>query len=194
VTRSVLEERVYQSQFRSGQLEVFVGLGLALIGLAWVSGHIVLGAVVPAVLSVLWPGFRRRFVTPRAGHMKMRASRMKRERRALSIVVLLGFLALAVVFATILVADLGSETVVASDLVRALPACIVAAGALLVALVLGIRRTWLYAIPLVVSGALCVVFELDPGWSLVGSGAVILLAGIALLLDFVRETPAHGPE
>lgn len=188
MNRVDLEERVYRSRFTSGLLEIFVGAALVLIGLGWLTGHLAIVSVVPVLLALLWPSVTSRVVSPRAGRVTFRAPRKRRERRGLVIMALLGGLTFVALVA-LLVVGLGSESLLARDLVRGLPAFLLAVGSLVAASVFGIRRTYFYAIPLLVGAALSIVLRIDPGWSLLGSGVVIFLAGAVFLFGFVRNRP-----
>ncbi|NVJ69975.1 MAG: hypothetical protein HWE08_06460, partial [Alphaproteobacteria bacterium] len=57
---SKMEGLLTRQFFDDGLLDMFVGVGLALIGIAWLSGLLALGAIVPAVMMQYWKPLRQK--------------------------------------------------------------------------------------------------------------------------------------
>jgi len=74
-----LEGEAYQDSFSDGLVDVFLGLGLAVIGVTWlwlepVAG--LAGVFAAAIAGILVP-VRRRIVEPRVGYVRWTAPRLK---------------------------------------------------------------------------------------------------------------------
>lgn len=184
-----LEQHAYRSEYASGLLETFVGVGLLILGVGWLTGYLPIASVGPALLAMLWPAVRNRFLGPRMGRVKFRAERRRRERTGFIALVLLGFVTFGLATAVFLLQIRGSAPLQLGDVIGGLPGTLLAIGAVLAALMFGLPRIFGYA-ALFFLGAVCtVVFDLDPGWSLIGTGAVLVAAGGVLLAVFVRNQP-----
>jgi hypothetical protein len=88
----------------------------------------------------------------------------------------------------------GADPFIPADLIRGLPAVLLGVGALLAGSMFGLRRIYGYAVLLLLSAVLVIVFELDPGWSMLSVGAILLAVGMVLLATFLRNTPVLRAE
>jgi hypothetical protein len=190
--RHDLEERVYRAEFASGLLELFVGTGLICVGLAWLADLVALGAVAPALLALLWPGVRNRWIAPRAGRVTFRPERRRRERSALVGLLGIGAVALAVVGLVLAVRDGGSS--LSAELVRGLPAALLGVGAVVAGAMFGLPRISWYAVLLFAGAVVAIALPLDPGWVLLGAGTILAGAGAVLLVRFLRANPVVRAE
>ena len=178
------ERGMYRASFDDGLLDLFSGLGLALVGLAWLFDLVALGAVAPALLLPFWPLARRRITEPRTGFARFREERVALERKKH-----LGLVATCCLFLAAAVggwfAVRGVIRASAAHLVAGLPAFLLAIGAVLAGVILGLGRFGFYAFLLLCAGAFVIREDLDPGWSILGGGVAILLCGLGLLARFV---------
>jgi len=183
------ERGLYGASFDDGLLDLFCGAVLSLIGVAWIFDLVVLGPIAPALLLPFWPLARRWITEPRTGFVRFHPERAAREKRKR-----LGFLALGCGFlvAGIVVyfAVRGGEHRSWAHLVRGLPGLLLGVGAIVAGLVFGLARFLVYATLLMAGGGVVIHERLDPGWSIVGAGVAITLAGLILLTRFVKRHPA----
>lgn len=188
------EKGLYRASFDDGLLDLFCGAVLTLMGVAWIFDIVALGPLAPAILIPFWPLARRRITEPRTGFVRPHPERTAREKRKH-----LGFFALGCGFliAGIVVyfATRGGDHRSWAHLVRGLPGLLLAVGTAIAGLAFGLTRFLAYAVLLVAGGAVAIHQTLDPGWSIVGGGVAITLAGAFLLSRFVaRHTVVSGDE
>ncbi len=89
-----LEMETYQTLWKDGLLDLFVGAGLILTGFAWLVGLFWMGMIIPAVLIALWPLARRSISAPRAGSFTPSRQRQAWEQGNLLALALAGVAAL----------------------------------------------------------------------------------------------------
>jgi len=183
-----LEEAAYTESYSDGLVDVFIGLSVVWIGVAWqwIDSLAGLAGVFPAVLGPALAPLRRRIVEARAGFVSWSLPRRQWERRQLWALFSLGVAALLV--------GIGVYVSVADEfdfgsLVAGLPAILLAIPALLLGFASGMRRLLGYGVVLFLAGAATVVADADPGIPLLVGGAVILASGISLFSRFVRANP-----
>ena len=89
-----LERAAYRSRWDDGLIDLFVGLSLLWIGVAWMWIEPLAGVagVFPAVAVVPFITFRNRFIEERAGYVRFSEQRRRWERRNLLALVALGVL------------------------------------------------------------------------------------------------------
>jgi hypothetical protein len=186
-----LTRKLYRRSFDDGWLDVLVGLGLTLIGLAWLADQIVLGALVPAVLAPFWTIGRRALVEPRLASPQFGTAQQAETRRALTGWVIfgagVGLTELAFLF---FVNRGGTGLAGLDDLAVGIPALLVGVG-LFAGLILGAKRFAAYgvfAIGLGLTGAWAGVEQ--PGLLILLSGGLVLACGGALLARFMARHPA----
>lgn len=189
-----LESNVYRDSYSDGLVDIFIGLGMALIGGSWLwveSNAGVAGAIAAVIAWVMVP-VRRRFVEPRMGYVKWAAPRIKWENQQKKLLfwMLTASVLVGVAFVQASLTDgasTGDRTVVAG-----LPALLFAVGAFVVAARSGIRRLWVYGTVLLAAAAVTVAIEAGPGGSLFVCGVVIGVGGVALLVRFLRLHRVSG--
>jgi len=184
-----LEPKMIHTFWHDGLVDILLGFGLVLIGVAWHFDLVALGPIAPALLVPLWGPIRVKFIEPRLGFAKFTQEREKKNRQFLSSMVLIGLftlgLGVAVYFFTI-GKGLGEVTWIA-----ALPALLLAAPVLATGVLIKSRRFFLYAGILILAGVLVAVTQLGPSIGLWVPGVFILLWGILLMIHFFKETTAN---
>ena len=93
------ENRIFQSYWEDGLVDVFLGLGLALMGVAWIAGLVPIAATVPVVLMPLWMAARKLITLPRAGYVSLSAERRSKTQHGLNIAGVIGFAIVAALLA-----------------------------------------------------------------------------------------------
>ena len=187
-------DRVYRTFWQDGLLDVFAGLALVGVGISWVTGYHGLGAVCPAIAVPLWSVFRKRLVEPRLGHVRFDEEREQRVRLSLGTLVGTGcgFFLVAVYLYWVISSN--PPAIKLESYIAALPAVLVGIGGWLCAFMFGIHRLAFYGAVCVVAGVVIVFLELDPGWSLLASGALTAIAGGVLLVKFLSSFPRLSQE
>jgi hypothetical protein len=184
-----MEDRVFRSFWQDGLLDCFSGLGLVAVGIAWVTGNVPLGAVIPALLVPIWPLVRKRVTAPRLGQVRFNAARRGRERRKLGRVgLLLGLTAFAAtVF--LLLAFVPQDTVAPRSWIAGLPAALLGLLSIVTALLWGLRRFHVYAALLAAGAVAVVTLDTHPGWGFLVPGILVSFVGVMLLTRFLRRNP-----
>lgn len=182
------ERGIYRASFDDGLLDLFCGLTLVLMGVAWIFDLVVLGPLAPAILIPFWAVARRRLIEPRTGFARFHPERERLENKKQ-----LGFFAIGCCF---LIAGIviymrvrGRETADWSHLVAGLPGVLLAVAALIAGLAFGLARFLAYAVVLVASGAATIHWRLDPGWSILAGGLAMLGVGTFLFAGFLNRHP-----
>jgi hypothetical protein len=191
-----LEREAYQDSYADGIIDLFVGVSLLWIGVAWIwlpdlAG---LAGILPAIFVVPVLEGRKRFLEPRVGYVKWGATRRRWEQRNLValLVVGVGFLLLGIA-AYLLVSRSSADSDVASLLMPGLIALLLALLAIGLAFLMGTWRMLAYAGVLAVGGIVTAWADANPGWPLLAAGIVITVTGIAMLVRFIRDNPVLTP-
>lgn len=191
-----LEKRVYTSTWDDGLIDLFAGLGLTLVGIAWLFDLVALGPIAPAVIISCWPAARRRIREPRAGYVRIGESRRRQEKSNV-------WFLMALATATFLLGLFGYVYLVRAGvptagivrlLVPGLPAALLGIGTLIVGRMLGLVRFYAYGLALFSGAAVVAGLRFDPGAALIVGGAAMLLTGAALLKRFLRLYPVPAAE
>ncbi len=183
-------DRIFRAYWQDGSIDLFAGIGLALIGIGWLADLIAISAVFPAILVPLWVAFRSKLVEPRLGHIRFdqpRRSQLRRVHTGLLIagcVMLLLGIAVYLKFRGPLAVDQWLRAVV-----PALPAVLVGFGGVLTGFLMGLHRFARYGIACIAAGLIVALLQVDPGWSLLAGGCVALISGALLLRAFFRDFP-----
>lgn len=188
---SQLENRLFKHYFDDGLLDMFIGVGLALLGAAWLCEMVALGAIVPVVLMPLWKPLRERLVESRAGSIKFKAERQVQNKASFTKWMLFGIVILASEVFIIFVVD--RETFLDSDwfiqLVPGLPSILIAAPLVVVALYLGIGRLCFYGVLSAGFGLLVMIdTAIEPGHAILLTGVSTLLVGSLVFFQFIRKS------
>ena len=187
-----LEREAYQDSYSDGLIDLFIGLGLAAIGALWLWMESVAGLAGAFAAAVTWAlvPIRRRIVEPRIGYVRWTAPRLKWERKQLTLLLVLGTVALIVGVGLVL--DIASgDDITRGDrnVVAGLPAILLAISAFVLAATSGFKRLWGYGTLLLSAAAVTILIEVDPGGSLLTAGAAIGVVGLVLLGRFLRANP-----
>jgi len=189
MTRSdTVQQRLLRSFWADGLLDILVGVGLLIVGIAWMAGFLALAPVCAPLLIVLWRPLRQRIVEPRAGYVRFLASQRRETRSNLLAVVSIGVVSLAAVLSAQLLTTTGALSPPQGRWVAALPAGIVAFGLAITAGLTGARRFYFYAAALLGMAQVTSALMDRPDVPLLAGGVLILVRGIMLLVDFIRQS------
>jgi hypothetical protein len=190
-----LEHDAYAAAYSDGILDTFFGLSILWIGAAWLwlPDFSALAGVLPAIFIAPVIALQKRVVSERLGHVVWSRTRRHRERTGTIALVALGVVALALGIGVFLAAtQQASDTTLIETLIPGLPALLLALGAAAVALTTGIRRPFIYAAVLGVSGLVTILGDGDPGLDMFISGCVITIIGATMLATFLRRYPRRS--
>lgn len=188
-----VEAALFHSYWDDGVLDILGGVGLLGVGVAWSFGQPAVGAVVPAALVPLWIPLRRKIVEPRAGFVEFSRSRKRRVARGLNGTLILGVVALAGALAAYFSAPTGQGSAMDS-LVAGLPAALLALLAMLTGLLTGAQRFALYGIALAFAAVATILMDGGPAVPMLAVGALVLCAGVALLVRFLADSADYTAE
>jgi len=186
-----MEKQAYHTLWEDGLIDIFIGLGLFLIGAFWLTQDSGYGAFVAPILVPFWIGARKRISEPRRGVVEFSAERMTKENRKLTGLMLFGVATLVMGIVWYVIGRPGGALPAnwASHVVAGLPAMLLAIPALIVALAYGLSRFHIYAAVLMGSAVAVVLLDLRPGWGFIPAGIVGLVVGGVILGRFVRKYP-----
>jgi hypothetical protein len=185
-----VEKRILRHFWADGLVDLFLGTGLLLAGLLWLSGFAVFVPLVPAGLLPLWVIARTRITRPRAGHIRFSKQQIDDTRTGLNIAGVVGF-ALLTLFGTLFIIlrdDAGMSSGIES-LVIGLPMLIIATSLLVARIAFGLPRFFIHAIVAAAAGLLGVVASIDPGLQFCGAGLTISVVGMSVFVRFLRDYP-----
>ena len=184
---------MFQATWRDGSIDLFAGLAVAAIGVAWVLDLIWLGACLPPLFVPVWVAFRRQVTESRFGYVRFAPERRGRLNRAQIGLILVG-VAVLVGFITAACAADGAPPPWLVAAVPALPAVLVGIGALVSAIAFGIPRLAAFAPIFAATGGAVAWWGGDPGWSLLAGGAAVAAWGGWMLARFLRAFPVLSNE
>jgi len=182
-----LEQRAYRTVVDHGLFDVVIGAFLVAIGLMLHADLDYMPEVVFFIGVVALEQARRRLIEPRIGHVRLRAERRARLKAWRWLTLLALVVAVLGVFAL-----RGLGWIDYPDNAR--PLVVTGCFALPLALaawLFGFRRWSVYAATVFAGGIIEWRFSLPYGSSWYFSGGLVVVAGLALLLRFVREHPAN---
>lgn len=189
-----LESEAYQDSFADGLIDLFLGLALASIGITWLwfeSEAGIAGAIAAVIAWAVIP-IRRRIVEPRIGYVRWKAPRLKWERKQLRL--LFGLVTAAMLIGVAVAQSIATGDDLAApdrNFVAAMPAILLAIGALVLAATSGFKRLWGYGAVLLSAATVTILIEAGPGGSLLTAGIAIGVAGAVLLGRFLRAHPVR---
>lgn len=188
-----LESDAYRRAYSDGIIDLFVGVSLLWIGLAWIwlPDFAGLAGVLPAVFVPVAMATRKRVVERRVGYVKWSEPRRNKERRNLIGLLGAGVLLFLAGIAAFLVVDgsLVSDDVLDS-VMPGLLAWLLAILALGLAYAMEAWRFVVYAAALGIAGVITAIQQANPGWPMLASGVVITITGLTMLIGFLRANPA----
>ncbi len=187
-----LESDAYRSSYDDGIIDLFVGLSLVWIGVAWMWIPSLAGVagVFPAILVTGVLAARKRLIEARTGYVRWREDRRIWERRNLWILLTAGTALFLLGVGTFVTVSDASATLDLEWVLPGLLAILLALLALGLVFVTGLRRMAGYAAVLLAAGLVAAAKETNPGMPLLVAGGAITVVGAALLVRFLRRHPA----
>lgn len=181
------EARVFAAWWQDGLLDLMAGVGVALIGVAWILGLPAIGAVVPAMIVPLWGDLRSRITEGRLGRARFGAERRRRLTRGNVAAIGLGVLLLSI--NVLMIVTIDEPGAWFRWLLPGLPAMLLALMGVVAALMLQLPRFAGYAAVMVAAGLTVAALQAEPGWGIFGGGVVVAAAGALMLRRFLAEFP-----
>ena len=187
-----LEQQTYRDSYSNGIIDIYIGISLLWIGVAWIWLPDIAGlaGALPAIFIAPMLVARKRFSEKRIGYVKWTEPRRQWEHRNLVGALVLGtaFLLLGV-GAYIFVSDSAADPDVLGNLAPGLIAWLLALVAIGLAFLMPARRMLAYAMVLIAAGIWTAQENASPGWPLLAAGTVVTVTGIAMLIRFIRSNP-----
>ena len=187
-----MEQSAYRRTYSDGIIDLFVGVSFLFIGAVWIwlPDYGALAGILPAVLVTAAITGRKQFVVRRLGYVRWSEPRRDKERRNLIMLVGGGvFMLLVGVLAFLVVEGSLVDKTMLDLLAPGLLAWLLAFLALGLAVLLEAWRFVFYGSALAAGGLATALLEANPGWPLLGSGVVIAITGLVMLILFVRSHP-----
>jgi len=191
-TLQALERDAYRESYSDGIIDLFFGLSLVWIGAAWIwlPDFAGLAGVITAVFVTAVLAWRKKVVESRAGYVQWSGPRRRWEQRNFVAVFLAGVVLFLLAIGTF-VAFEGAEA--SFDKVGpAILAWLLALLATGLAFIMDAKRLLMYALALLVSGAIAAATDSNPGWPLLASGVAITISGTAMLTMYRRRYPQQA--
>ena len=187
-----LERQTYRDSYSDGIIDIYVGISLLWMGVAWIwlPDSAGLAGVLPAIFITPMLAGRKRFLENRIGYVKWTKPRRQWEHRNLAGALIAGtaFLLLGV-GVYLLASDSTADGDILSNVGPGLIAWLLAVVAIGLAFLMSARRMLAYAGVLIAGGIWTAQENASPGWPLLAAGTVITVTGIAMLITFVRNNP-----
>jgi heme/copper-type cytochrome/quinol oxidase subunit 3 len=187
-----LERRTYRGFYSDGIIDIYIGISLLWIGVAWIWLPDIAGlaGVLPAIFITPMLTGRKRFLERRIGYVKWTEPRRQWEHRNLVAALITGtaFLLLGVgvyMFAS----DSAADRDILGNVAPGLIAWLLAAVAIGLAFLMSARRMLAYGGVLIAGGIWTAQANASPGWPLVAAGILVTITGIAMLTVFIRSNP-----
>lgn len=183
-----LEAALFRTYWDDGLLDLVCGLAVLSIGIGWWFRQVVLAAVAPAVIWLLWAPLRRKLIEPRAGFVEFSHARQQHAQRSLRLTLLLGIGAFLLGIGAFLYVQwqgMGSEYI---RIIPAVPAALLAGGAFIGAQFTRARRFLVYGVVMLVVAGLTAVYDLGPAAPMLIGGIVVTLSGSSLLIRFLQAS------
>lgn len=187
-TPNRLEADLFRTYWDDGLLDLVCGVAVLAIGIGWWFHQVVLAAVAPALIWLLWAPLRRKLVEPRAGYVEFSQARETRIRRNLWLTALLGVGSFLLgIGAFVYVQSQGMDARYI-QIIPAVPAALLAGGAFIGAQHTGAQRFMVYGVVLLVAAGLTAVYDLGPAVPMLIGGVVVTLSALILLIRFLRAS------
>jgi hypothetical protein len=187
-----LERRTYRDFYSDGIIDIYVGISLLWIGVAWIwlPDMAGLAGVFPAIFIAPMLAGRKRFLEQRIGYVKWTETRRQWEHRNLVAALIAGTVFLLLGLGVFMLAsDSAADRDVLGTVAPGLIAWLLAALAIGLAFLTSARRMLLYGAVLVAGGIWTAQADASPGWPLLVAGSLIATTGAAMLIGFVRRNP-----
>ena len=180
-----LESRSYRLSVDHGLIDILIGAVLIAFGLMLHADLDYMPVIVFFIGVVAYPRAQRRLIEPRIGHVRLHVDRVARLKtwKWLTFGVLL-----TTVFGVLALRGLGWIDYPENAAPLIVTGCFALALAV-AAWLFGIRRGFAWAAILLTGGLIEWRFDLDYGLSWYFSGGLIVLAGLLMLVRFMRANP-----
>lgn len=187
-----LERQTYRDSYADGIIDIYIGISLLWIGVAWIWLPDIAGiaGALPAIFITPMLIGRKRFSEKRIGYVKWTEPRRQWEHRGF-----VGALALGTAFLLLGVgvymfsSDSATDGDTLGNLAPGLIAWLLAMVAIGLAFLMSARRMLAYGMVLIAGGIWTAQENGSPGWPLLAAGVVVTITGIAMLIRFIRENP-----
>jgi hypothetical protein len=187
-----LEEHTYRDSYSNGIIDIYIGISLLWIGVAWIWLPDIAGlaGALPAIFIAPMLVARKRFTEKRIGYVKWTEPRRQWEHRNL-----IGALALGTAFLLlgvgvyIFASDSAADRDVLGNLAPGLIAWLLGYVAIGLAFLMSAKRMLVYGMVLIAGGIWTAQANASPGWPLLAAGIVVTVTGIAMLVRFIRDNP-----
>jgi hypothetical protein len=187
-----LERQTYRDSYSDGTIDIYIGISLLWIGVAWIWLPDIAGlaGVLPAIFITPMLVGRKRFLEKRIGYVKWTEPRRQWEHRNLVGALIVGsaFLLLGVgvyMFAS----DSAADRDILGNLAPGLIAWLLAAVAIGLAFLMSAKRMLAYGMVLIAGGVWTAQENASPGWPLLAAGTVVTITGVAMLIRFIQNNP-----
>ena len=180
-----VEPKMIRTFWRDGLVDILLGLGLLLIGIAWQVDLVVLGAIAPALLIPLWQPIRNKFIEPKLGYVDFTQEREQKNQRFLIGMAIGGVFTLSLGVALYFFARQVAPTGI--QWIAALPALLLAAPVFAIGVILKSARFFAYAGVFMLAGFTVAATQGRPGIGLLVPGIIILLWGVTLMVRFFKS-------
>lgn len=187
-----LESEVYRSRFSDGSIEIYLGVSLTWIGIAWmflpaVSG---LAGILPAIFVAPFVAWRTRFLEQRVGYVRFGSERRSWERRNVIMMLLAGLFIFALGISVYVIGTSAeADTTILTSIAPGLIAFLLAAIASGIAIITGTWRMLVIAAVLIAGGIFAAINDANPGLPLIPAGAIAAIWGTVMLVMFVKKHP-----
>jgi hypothetical protein len=187
-----LEHSAYRDTYSDGIIDIFVGVSMVWIGVAWIWLPDIAGlaGIFPAIFVTVMLQARKRFLEPRVGYVKWAGPRRRWEQRNLAIALVTGVVFLLLGIGVYIVASGSSaDSTVLTMIGPGLIAWLLALLAIGLAFIMETWRMLAYAAILIVAGIITAWADASPGWPLLTAGVPITIVGIVILVQFICQNP-----
>ena len=187
-----LEQPTCRGSYADGIIDVYIGISLFWIGVAWIWLPDIAGlaGVLPAIFIAPMLGGRSRFLEKRIGYLKRKEPRRQWEQRDLvgALTVWTALLLLGLGF-SMFASDSSADPDTLGNLPPGLIGWLLGLVAIGLAFLMSARRMLAYATVLIAAGIWTAQENASPGWPLLAAGTVITVTGLAMLIRFIRSNP-----
>lgn len=187
-----LEGQAYRRTYTDGTIDLFLGVSLTWIGAAWImlTDYAALAGVLPVAFVPVLITARKRLVENRLGYVTWAEARRNKERRNLIGMFAAGMGLLVIAMAGFLVVDRSDiSTSTLAPIAPGLLAWLLAILSLALAYATESWRFASYAAVLSTTGLVTAMYEANPGWPILASGAVVAITGLSMLIRFLSAHP-----
>lgn len=187
---AAVERKIFRSYWNDGLIDITAGVGIGLVGLAWLLDLVVAALVLPLLLLPLWFTARRLITNPRVGTVSFTQDRKERMHRNLIFASITGYavlIAVGTMYAYLRSSDIEANWMAS---IAGLPALVVAVAILAGRFLFDMPyRTLIYAVLAFAVAILAALFSIHPGIQFLAVGLVLATVGTVLLTKFVRAFP-----